>query len=315
MNKNVPSSVSPTNEQIGNKRLKRKISKTRLPTPPPDPNTIENQQEQTVKSSKKGLDKDAEIFEYLESLQKEVHPTLARSTSVFAPAIATEDAFDHLEKLYKLMEQMLALREQNAKLHRRVRDLEHLRNIQSMNKQLINTQICEDVSELDNDSLYAERLLETILLDSKKEVKSKLPSRLRQSILRRQRNRSSSMGIDKSATAELDASFKIERRASTPVGDSGRNKRAKVSKWTKVKAAFKWEKASSTFNEPINTSDNKGLIPVNYELARYLRVPSTTDEIGTSITDSGAADISTPATISLSSSIEDIHGYGGKYKL
>lgn len=305
MNKNASTSTS--NEQFGTKKVKRKISKTRLPTPPPDPNSSDNHQDTVNKTTKKLSDKDAEIFEYLESLQKEMHPTLARTTSVFAPAIAAEDAFEHLEKLYKLMEQMLMLREQNAKLHRRVRDLEHLRNLQNMNKQLDNIQVYEELPELDNDSMYAERLLETILLDSKKEVKPNIPTRLRQSLLRRQRNRSSSMGIDK-CTSELD--YKIERRASTPVTDD-RNKRAKVSKWTKVKAAFKWEKASSTVND-VNHSDNNGLVPVNYELARYLRVPSTVDDIGTSITDSGAAEISTPGSISLCSSIEDIHGYGGK---
>lgn len=305
MNKNAAPALS--NEHFGNKKQKRKLSKIRLPTPPPDPTLTEQPQETSNKSPKKT--KNAEIFEYLESLQKEIHPPLLRSTSVFTPAIAAEDAFDHLEKLYKLMEQMLTLREQNAKLHRRVRDLEHLRNLQSLHRQLDNVQTFDDLPEFDNDSVYAERLLETILLGTKKELKTKIPSRLRQSILRRQRNRSSSMGVEKAAASELDSNYKIERRASTPVTD-GRNKHAKVSKWTKVKAAFKWERASSTVNE-INLCDGNGLVPVNYELARYLRVPSTNDEMGTSITDSGPAEISTPGTISLSSSIDDIHGYEG----
>lgn len=318
-------SAPPTSEHpYVQKRLRRKVSKTRLPTPPPDPTTSPSDQQDPGKSSRtrKLSDKDAEIFEYLESLQKEVHPALARSTSVFAPAIAAEDAFDHLEKLYKLMEQMLALREQNAKLHRRVRDLEHFRNLQNMHKHMDTSggNFEELSAEPDSDSLYAERLLEAMLLDSKKEAKSKIPSRLRQSILRRQRHRSSSMAVEKCASsAEFapDTGFKLERRASTPVTD-GRCKSKvanKVSKWTKVKAAFKWERASATVDEGA-VSDGDGLLPLNCELARYLRVPSTNEEpVGTSVTDSGPMEVSTPGTISLCSSMEDLHGYGGNGRM
>lgn len=308
MNKNASVSTSTSScEHLGNRKSKRKFNKIRLPTPPPDPNEPETTNENR-KSPKKISDKDAEIFEYLESLQKETRPSLGRSASVFAPAVAAEDAFDHLEKLYKLMEQMLLLREQNAKLHRRVRDLEYLRNLQNMHRQLDNAPVLEDVPELDKDSILAERLLDAILVDSRKESKVKVPSRLRQSMLRRQRNRSSSMAVEKTIP-DFDTLHRHERRASTPLAE--RNKQAKVSKWTKVKAAFKWEKAYATVVDT-KANDASGLVPVNYELARYLRVPSNNEEIGTSITDSGAAEASTPGSISLCSSVDDVHGYDGK---
>lgn len=48
----------------------------------------------------------------------------------------------------------------------------------------------------------------------------------------------------------------------------------KVSKWTKVKAAFKWEKANALPLSESKSSDSV-LSPTSSEVARYLRVPST----------------------------------------
>lgn len=53
--------------------------------------------------------------------------------------------------------------------------------------------------------------------------------------------------------------------------------KAKVSKWTKVKAAFKWERANPSLNGDVvgkSTDSGIGLLPLNTEVARYLRVPS-----------------------------------------
>lgn len=45
--------------------------------------------------------------------------------------------------------------------------------------------------------------------------------------------------------------------------------KAKVSKWTKVKAAFKWERANvSSMNEGKSTDSGIGLSPINNEVAR-----------------------------------------------
>lgn len=46
--------------------------------------------------------------------------------------------------------------------------------------------------------------------------------------------------------------------------------KAKVSKWTKVKAAFKWERANVTsLNECKSTDSGIGLTPLNTEVARF----------------------------------------------
>lgn len=47
--------------------------------------------------------------------------------------------------------------------------------------------------------------------------------------------------------------------------------KAKVSKWTKVKAAFKWERANvSSMNDGKSTDSGIGLSPINNEVARFV---------------------------------------------
>lgn len=216
MSDNIPSTSSSSAPQSCQRRSRKKYDKTKLPTPPPDPMEL-------------GEKSDREDFlAYLDSLQKTNTLSYSRSTS-FAPVVATEDAFEHLEKLYKLMEQMLELREQNAKLHRKVRDLEHLNNLEQMHKRIDMTGDCPD---LEKDTAFAETILESILAETKY---SKPKTRFRQSMSRKGRNRSGSVSAEKSNFLEPEKPV-ADRRASTCVDSrSNSTKTAKVSKWTKVK--------------------------------------------------------------------------------
>lgn len=288
------------------RKVKHKYDKTRLPTPPPDPTTLPTEEDDK--------DKEQDFLKYLETLQTQ-HPGLGRSTSIFSPAIAAEDAFDHLERLYKLMDQMLLLKEQNQRLHRRVRDLEHLSNLQKLQKQLVLSTSEGDLGESEKDAAFAETIFENILRDAK--YKQNVPGRIRQSILRKQRNRSASLGMDKSSTYDNDrpsssTTKQTSRRTSAIIqSEESTTKPSKVSKWTKVKAAFKWEKASPTVGDiKMHDSGIGGMLPINYEVARYLRVPSTSEETGVSPADSGAAEISTPGSVSNASSMEDFSRKG-----
>ncbi|KAL1505345.1 hypothetical protein ABEB36_004932 [Hypothenemus hampei] len=256
----------------------------KLPTPPPDPwkkadDEIKNERSPSVVS-----DKDREMFEYIESLHRNVY---SRSTS---STVFTEEAFDHLEKLYKLMEQMLDLREQNFKLHRRIRDLEHLNNLEKLN---INVR--EEYPDLEKDTVFAEAILDSILQDPRNKELPKIRN-FRSSILKRSRNNSATERQLSEASNTL-----VAKETEKPSSSS------KISKWTKVKAAFKWEKASN-----VGDSTSKQIqdhIPINYEIARYLRVPSTGDELlvghHSPAGDSGAG-ISTPGTVSSTSSNDDL---------
>lgn len=295
-----------TKVRVHRNRAKRRFSRGRLPTPPPDPMASEEIVDQAGSPTESYTIRDAHFLEYINSLQKSPHSlNISRSDSLFTPVTATEDAFDHLDKLYKLMEQMLNLRQQNARLQKRVKDLEHLKNLQSMHRHLDSIGVFEDIPEMDDDSSFAESLLDTMLIGSKKEVKPKswARSRLRQSLMRRQRNRSTSLH-DRVDSDEVHN----QRRSSA---NNDREKPAKVSKWTKVKAAFRWEKASpSVSGAKSQDSGIGGMHPVNCEVARYLRVPSTSEDVGISPTDSGAADGSTPGTLSSASSADDIYRQG-----
>ncbi|XP_043654381.1 uncharacterized protein LOC122620812 isoform X2 [Drosophila teissieri] len=89
--------------------------------------------------------------------------------------------------------------------------------------------------------------------------------------------------------------------------------KAKVSKWTKVKAAFKWERANVPPSGP-GAPENHVLMPLNHEVERYLKVPisaaagsSSADSIissssGHIMSDTGG----TPGTISSASSMDDL---------
>lgn len=66
------------------------------------------------------------------------------------------------------MDQMLALREQNARLHRRVRDLEHFSNLEKLRKQLQEEAVEEDFAEWDKDAAFAESIFENIFSGQKR---------------------------------------------------------------------------------------------------------------------------------------------------
>jgi hypothetical protein len=73
-----------------------------------------------------------------------------------------------------------------------------------------------------------------------------------------------------------------------------------VSKWTKVKAAFKWEKANALPLSESKSSDSV-LSPTSSEIARYLRVPSTSHAAcssGDSLFSLSSGRIGTPPEIS-----------------
>lgn len=91
----------------------------------------------------------------------------------------------------------------------------------------------EDYPDLDREVAFAETVLESILSDSiRKDAKQKpfTPTNLKPSILRR--NRSGS-GQEKQVT--LDANVIVQQED----GCENYEKSAKVSKWTRVKAAFR----------------------------------------------------------------------------
>ncbi|XP_055615952.1 uncharacterized protein LOC129762023 isoform X2 [Toxorhynchites rutilus septentrionalis] len=242
---------------------------------------------------------------------------LNRSGPSVAAALSTKGALDQLDRMHDLIKQLLSLQEQNMRMHWQLKNVETLRKLKliqnSMNKDpeafLIGTQQQDENSEndlLDNEIEQNLAMLETILAAGNTASNKRSNSK---------RERS------KSVVNEEISSFLYSGGSK----DSGRNYplrrqsaisdfKPKVSKWTKVKAAFKWEKTSA-----LPGNDGKAteamMIPVNSDIARYLRVPSVPcvgssgDSVFSSssgIVVSGGSAPGTPGENSLASSAEDL---------
>lgn len=187
----------------------------------------------------------------VEAYKKSQAPIYKRSTSEVAGGL------DHLDNLYKLMEHLGQLRIQNSKLQERVKYLENIAH----HEDVLMSSKMEQESDFD---------------DGKNNSKTKRSSKcksshygIRQSFMKSTRERSRSVGVEeilKSTTHyRLAGTQEIETRGAGSV-------KAKVSKWTKVKEAFRWEKASNEVL-PEAKSQDSGL-GVGEDV-RYLRVPHT----------------------------------------
>ncbi|XP_053947188.1 uncharacterized protein LOC128855950 [Anastrepha ludens] len=166
------------------------------------------------------------------------------------------------------------------------------------------------------------------------------PASIKRGALKQQRERSKSMMMDdvaatSASTLYARADNERESKSSSALPHMLRRQstysegKSKVSKWTKVKAAFKWERANvPALAEGVGTSsvvvynavpkeqasNSVGLTPVNNEVARYLRVPSmpcggagsSADSILSSSSGHLLSEAGTPGTISSASSMDDI---------
>ncbi|XP_052867523.1 uncharacterized protein LOC128273569 [Anopheles cruzii] len=231
-----------------------------------------------------------------------------------AAALSTKDAIDQLDRLHELIGQFLTVQEQNMRMAWQLKNVETLRKLK-----LMQIAIAKDPESFiagqgddpsDNDLLDNEieqnlALLETILAAGNTASSKRSSSK---------RERS------KSVINEEIANFQLARKESSGRNYSLRRQSAisdfkpKVSKWTKVKAAFKWEKTSALPANEIKSSEAM-MIPVNNEVARYLRVPSipcvgsSGDSVFSSssgIVVSGGSAPGTPGENSLASSTENL---------
>ncbi|KAG8268833.1 hypothetical protein J6590_017084 [Homalodisca vitripennis] len=186
--------------------------------------------------------------EKIEAYKKSQLPVYKRSTSEVAGGI------EHLDNLYRLMEHLGQLRIQNSKLQERVKYLENIAQ-----EDVAISQKVEQEMEVDENKQHSR---------NKRSTKCKSSHYgLRQTFMKSTRERSRSVGVEeimKSTTQyRLAGTQEFETRGSGGV-------KAKVSKWTKVKEAFRWEKASNGVL-PEAKSQDSGL-GVGDDV-RYLRVP------------------------------------------
>lgn len=275
--KSSPERRNQSADKMEKKALKRKRPKlieSRLPSPPPDPQ--------------------AEIFaERIVSYENS-------ASKAAANALGVDDAFDHLDKLHSLMEEILEMRERNAKLFRRVRDLERIKVTRKAHleaERFISSG--QDVVLPDEDVGFAESLLGAMLSSSFELSSSR--NNVGRIVGSPKVTNSRSIGMEHrrvSCPVTIDTRQRSYNRPTLRSFESKKKRPSlaigtpKVSKWTRVKAAFKWERAACTNND----------LPTEPEVnVRYLKIPENT---------AGSGEVSgppTPAgTMSSSSSIDDV---------
>lgn len=169
-------------------------------------------------------------------------------------AIRTKDTvetLDQLEKLLELLDQFVSLKDHNARILRRLKDVNHLKRLHSAYKkidhenELLKTEYREieqinEALDVELECEYGQVLFDSMITGGRSMKRTgskwKSHSRFGGSLLRKQRSRSA--GGDESDVAPGTPL----RRRSEGIFLKEMEK-AKVSKWTRVKAAFRWEKA------------------------------------------------------------------------
>ncbi|CAH0582798.1 unnamed protein product [Chrysodeixis includens] len=163
----------------------------------------------------------------------------------------TLEALNQLEKLLELLDQFVSLKEHNSRLLRRLKDVNHLKRLHSAHKKIDaeNERLRSESKELEliNEAFdaefeweYGQMLFDSMIMGHRPMKRSgskwKGHARFGGSLLRKQRSRSA--GGDESDAAPGTPL----RRRSEGIFMKEVDK-SKVSKWTRVKAAFRWEKA------------------------------------------------------------------------
>ena len=176
---------------------------------------------------------------------------------------------EHLDHLCRLMEQLGDLREQNSVLQRRIHYLEELKGLQeaqwNMNSEAAPPGGTIRKRHGSEESLLKSRGGETSAGKSKRNLK------LKRALYLQQRERSKSVGHDVPEVSPVTPPSppppprpaRTTVAALPPALPPHRNKelatgKAKISKWTKVKEAFRWEKAQEIRDDSGTAGESGG---------------------------------------------------------
>ncbi|KMQ99390.1 synaptic vesicle glycoprotein 2a [Lasius niger] len=277
-------------DQRGAAKVKDKPEDTRLPTPPPDPQCLKVARDRTGVTSRGPEEEEEDLATYLSELgaspfeghsfDYDTTPNSATSAMGGDAVPFTEEVFEHLDRLYALTEQILELRSRSSKFFRRVRGLERAKVQRNADRRL-EVALANDEEELlrdftDEDTGFAESLLDAMLSNCRDAAST--PRRgerlsVRSPSSSRQRSRSLAPAEQNLASSNL-----VERAAEAPdkrgtfARNASRNGGPKVSKWTRVKAAFKWERACT--NDLADIAESSMLATASSTpTTKYLRIP------------------------------------------
>lgn len=181
----------------------------------------------------------------LQRLKDRDDPVSRRGKEITSRTKDTFEALVQLEKLLELLDQFLTLKERNSHLLKKIRDVNHLKRLHSIHRKihLENERLKAESNDLDllNDILNAE--LETEYGDAismmasgrsmkRSGSKWKGHAKFGGTLLRKQRSRSA--GGDES---DVPPGTPLRRRSEGLFNKEV--EKSKVSKWTRVKAAFR----------------------------------------------------------------------------
>ncbi|XP_071565666.1 uncharacterized protein [Temnothorax nylanderi] len=286
---------SRSRDQRGAARVKDKPEEGRLPTPPPDPQCSPVALARDYRSGMTsrggpGEEEEEDLAVYLgelgaspfegHSFDYDTMPNSATSAMGGDAIPFTEEAFEHLDRLCALTEQILELRARNSEYFRRVRGLERAKVQRNANRRLeIALANGEELHHdfADEDTGFAESLLDAMLSNCR-DAGSSTPRRSERSSVRssassRQRSRSL-VPIEQNLGSRLvERTGEADKRGAR---NAGRNGGPKISKWTRVKAAFKWERACTNDLADIAESDAPPATTSPTPTTKYLRIPDAT---------------------------------------
>nr|XP_034179784.1 uncharacterized protein LOC117604129 isoform X1 [Osmia lignaria] len=241
----IEKKIGRNREQRAVPRARDKVEERQLPVPPPDPWAspwcAQSSRNQAETAQPRSLDEDEDIIAYLTDfgtppLESQTSECPSRNSATSTMAISNlylDDTFEHLDRLYAITEQILELRCRSSKFFKRVRNLEKLKVLRNVDRRLENA-FARDKDNMndvcDEDTGFAESLLDAMLSNCRD------PSFQRRYIRSSSRPTRSKIDVEKQTSVD-------EVSGSAP----------KVSKWTRVKAAFKWERACTNDLEAMDT--------------------------------------------------------------
>ncbi|XP_043685702.1 uncharacterized protein LOC122637561 isoform X2 [Vespula pensylvanica] len=259
---------------------KERFEETNLPSPPPDPWTSPRCSQAVHNLSVEPPQEEDDIIAYLAGIRtpppcdSRNSDCLSRNSATSTMAVAsiyTEESFEQLDRIYEMAEQILELRDRSSKLFKRVRELERLKVLRTADLRaeraiFANKDISSDLP--DEDAGFAESLLDAIISSSRDSQFQRRNPRSPSSS--RQRSRSLAM-----SEQSLPRSPNLGNRSALGIEKAiFRNENSgvpKVSKWTRVKAAFKWERACP--NDMTDSNIEQTSTTPSTPTTKYLRIP------------------------------------------
>ncbi|XP_072767429.1 uncharacterized protein [Anoplolepis gracilipes] len=279
---------SRSRDQRGAAKVKDKPEDTRLPTPPPDPQCVPVARDRAGVTSRGLEEEEEDLATYLgelgtspfegHSFDYDTTPNSTTSAMGGDAVPFTEEAFEHLDRLCALTEQILELRDRSSKFFRRVRGLERAK-VQKNADRRLEVALANDEEELlrdftDEDTGFAESLLDAMLSNCRDASSPRRGERLnvRSPSSSRQRSRSLALAEQNLASNLVErATEAADKRGSFARNATPRNGGPKVSKWTRVKAAFKWERACT--NDLADIAESCASTTASTPTTKYLRIP------------------------------------------